>query len=348
MAQALVLERARELRLRDIDLPDTVGPADVKIRTEVVGVCGSDVHYYSHGRIGPFVVNAPMILGHEAAGIVVEAGAEVTHLTPGDRVCIEPGVPDWTSRSSRIGFYNLDPSLTFWATPPVHGCLTPEVVHPANLCFKLPANVSAAEGAMVEPLAVCLQAVKKAQVVPGDIAVVLGAGPIGLLQTLTALASGCAEVLLFDPQDAKLDLAAQFPGVKPLYSRNGSAFEQVVKATGGWGADLLFECSGAPAAFRGIAGFLRPGGTLVAVGMPVDPVAVDTVEMQVREITVRTVFRYANVYDRAVNLLASGKIDVKPLITGTFDFRDSIAAFERAAENRPEDIKIQIKMPGML
>lgn len=345
MAQALVLERARELSLREIDLPGVVGPTDVKIRTEVVGICGSDVHYYTHGRIGPFVVTAPMVLGHEAAGIVIETGAEVTHLKPGDRVCVEPGVPDWTSRASRIGLYNLDPGLTFWATPPDHGCLTPEVVHRSNLCFKLPENVSAAEGAMVEPLAVCLQAAKKAQVAPGDIAVVLGAGPIGLLQALTALAAGCAEVLLFDPLDAKLDLAVQFPGIRPLYARNGTALDQVAKATEGWGADILFECSGAPSAFRGMAGFLRPGGTLVAVGMPVDPVAVDIVALQVREIAVRTVFRYANVYDRAVNLLASGKIDVKPLITGTYAFVDSIAAFERAAEGRAEDVKIQIEMP---
>lgn len=345
MAQALVLERALELTLREIDLPNKVGPQEVRIRTEVVGVCGSDVHYYQYGRIGPFVVDAPMVLGHEAAGIVVEAGAEVTSLKVGDRVCIEPGVPDWTARASRIGLYNLDPSLTFWATPPDHGCLTPHVVHPENLCFKLPDNVSAAEGAMVEPLAVCLQAAKKAQVNPGDIAVVLGAGPIGLLQALTALASGCAEVYLFDPLDAKLDLAAQFPGITPIYARGGAPLDQINKATGGWGADLLFECSGAPAAFRDVASFLRPGGTLVAVGMPIEPVPLDIVALQIREITLRTVFRYANVYDRAVQLLASGKIDVKPLITGTYDFADSIAAFERAAEGRAEDVKIQIKMP---
>lgn len=346
MAQALVLEPALELSLRDIDLPTQVGPHDVKIRTEVVGVCGSDVHYYQHGRIGPFIVKEPMVLGHEAAGIVIETGSEVTDLKVGDRVCIEPGVPDWASRASRIGLYNLDPGLTFWATPPDHGCLTPEVVHPASLCFKLPDNVSAAEGAMVEPLAVCLQAAQKAQVSPGDIAVVLGAGPIGLLQALTALAAGCAEVLLFDPQEAKLDLAAQFRDITPLYARNGPAIDQVGRATGGWGADLLFECSGAPAAFRDIANYLRPGGTLVAIGMPIDPVAIDIVALQVREVTVRTVFRYANVYDRAVNLLASGKIDVKPLISATFAFADSIAAFERAAEGRAEDVKIQIEMSG--
>lgn len=345
MPKALVLERAKELSLRDIDLPLDVGPGDVRIKVETVGVCGSDVHYYQHGRIGPFVVREPMVLGHEAAGLVIETGAEVTDLKVGDRICVEPGVPDWTARASRIGLYNLDPELTFWATPPDHGCLTPEVVHPADLCFRLPDTVNAAEGAMVEPLAVCVQAARKAQVAPGDIAVVLGAGPIGLLQALTALAAGCTEVLVFDPLDAKLDLAAGYDGVTPLYARNGPAVDQVKEVTSGWGADLVFECSGAAPAFRGIADYLRPGGTLVAIGMPINPIAIDIVSLQVREITMQTVFRYANVYDRAINLLASGKIDVVPLITGNFDFADSIAAFERAAEGRPEDVKLQIKMP---
>jgi len=345
MPKALVLERALELSLREIDLPQTLARDAVRVRTEVVGICGSDVHYYKHGRIGPFVVSAPMVLGHEAAGVVVEVGGDVTTLRIGDRVCVEPGVPDFTSRASRIGRYNLDPSLTFWATPPDHGCLTPEVVHPASLCYRLPDTVTAAQGAMVEPLAVCIQATTKAQIKPGDIAVVLGAGPIGLLQALAARASGCSDVFIFDPQDQKLDIAAQYPGIHPLYARNGSPAAQIGTATGGWGADVLFECSGAAAAFRGIADLLRPGGTIVAVGMPIDPVAMDIVALQVREIALFTVFRYANVYDRAINLLASGQIDVGPLITGTYDFDDSIAAFERAAEGRAEDIKIQIRMP---
>lgn len=346
MPRALVLERARELALREIDLPLDLAPDAVRIRTEKVGICGSDVHYYKHGRIGPFVVEAPMVLGHEAAGIVTELGRNVTTLAVGDRVCVEPGVPDFYSRTSRIGLYNLDPSLTFWATPPDHGCLTPEVVHPASLCYRVPDNVTAAQGAMVEPLAVCIQAASKARIVPGDIAVVLGAGPIGLLQALAARASGASGVFIFDPLDAKLDVAAQYLGVHPMYPRNGTPTEQIKTATGGWGADVLFECSGAAAAFRDAALLLRPGGTLVAVGMPIDLVAVDIVALQVREITLQTVFRYANVYDRAINLLASGQIDVDPLITGTFDFADSVAAFERAAKGRPEDIKLQITMPG--
>lgn len=123
--RALVLEKQHELKLRDIDLPTEVGPGEVKIKLHTVGVCGSDVHYYTHGRIGPFVVNAPMVLGHEAAGTVVDVGAGVTNLKVGDRVCMEPGVPDPNSKASRLGMYNVDPAVTFWATPPIHGVLTP-------------------------------------------------------------------------------------------------------------------------------------------------------------------------------------------------------------------------------
>ena len=192
-ATALVLERQHELALREIDLPMEVGPRQVKIKVHTVGVCGSDVHYYTHGRIGPFVVDAPMVLGHEAAGTIVEIGRDVTHLKVGDRVCMEPGIPDPNSKASRLGMYNVDPAVAFWATPPIHGVLTPFVVHPADYTFKLPDNVSFAEGAMVEPFTVGMQAATKAGIMPGDTAVVLGAGPIGIMVAIAALAlSGCS------------------------------------------------------------------------------------------------------------------------------------------------------------
>ena len=186
--QALVLEKTRTLTLREIELAETLGPHDVRVNIHTVGVCGSDVHYYQHGAIGPFVVRAPMVLGHEAAGVVSEIGSAVTTLRPGDRVCMEPGVPDPVSRATRLGLYNLDPAVRFWATPPVHGCLRPSVVHPAAFTFRLPDNVSFGEGAMVEPLAVGLHAANKARLKPGDVAVVLGAGPIGMVTALAALA----------------------------------------------------------------------------------------------------------------------------------------------------------------
>ncbi len=207
MARALVLERKRELSLRDIELADELGPRDVRVRVGTVGVCGSDVHYYTHGKIGPFVVNAPMVLGHEAAGTVIEVGAEVTNLVVGDRVCMEPGIPDPTSRASKLGIYNVDPSVTFWATPPIHGCLTPEVVHPAAFTYRLPDNVSFPEGALVEPFAIGMQSALRARIKPGDVGMVTGCGPIGIMVALAALAGGCSRVFISDLVDEKLAIA---------------------------------------------------------------------------------------------------------------------------------------------
>lgn len=342
--RALVLERQRELSLREIDLPRTLGPGDVRIRIDTVGVCGSDVHYYTHGRIGPFVVKEPMVLGHEAAGTVSEVGPGVTGLKPGDRVCMEPGIPDLTSKASKLGLYNVDPSVVFWATPPVHGCLTPEVVHPAGFTFKLPDNVSFAEGAMVEPFAVGLQAVVKARIQPGDFAVVIGAGPIGIMAALAALAGGCSRVLISDLLPEKLAIAERYPGITGVNIRETKLADAVAAATDGWGADVVFEASGSPRAYPGIFDAVRPGGCLVVIGMPVEPVAVDLVAAAAKEVRIETVFRYANVYDRAIAMIASGKVDLKPLVTHTYGFEDSIAAFERAAEGRPADVKLQIKL----
>lgn len=341
---ALVLEKQHELSLREIDLPLDVGPTDVRIRIDTVGVCGSDVHYYTHGRIGPFVVNAPMVLGHEAAGTVIEVGSAVTTLKAGDRVCMEPGIPDLSSRASKLGLYNIDPSVVFWATPPVHGVLTPEVVHPAAFTYKLADNVSFAEAAMVEPFAVGLQAAVKARIQPGDVAVVTGAGPIGIMAALAMLAGGCSRVVISDIVDEKLAIAARYPGISTVNVRNGQLADVIAKATDGWGADVLVEASGAAKAYEGIHNLIRPGGCLVLVGMPVAPVAIDVSSMQTKEIRIETVFRYANVFDRALAMIASGKVDLKPLISETFPFEQSIAAFERAAEGRPGDVKLQIKL----
>jgi D-xylulose reductase len=341
---ALVLERQRELALRDIDLPQDVGPDDVKVKVHTVGICGSDVHYYTHGKIGPFVVREPMVLGHEAAGTVVEVGENVSGLKVGDRVCMEPGIPNLASRASKLGMYNVDPSVRFWATPPVHGCLTPYVVHPAAFTFKLPDNVSFAEAAMVEPFAVGLQAASKARIAPGDLGVVIGAGPIGIMVALAALAGGCSRVIVSDLQAEKLKIAGRYPGVLTVNIRDEKLVDAVARETDEWGADVVFEASGSPKAFDGLFALPRPGGCVVLVGMPVEPVAFDVVSAAAKEVRIETVFRYANVYDRAIAMMASGKVDLKPLVTETFPFDKSIPAFERAAEGRPGDVKLQIRM----
>ncbi|WP_367159298.1 NAD(P)-dependent alcohol dehydrogenase [Kozakia baliensis] len=345
MPEALVLEERDRLALRNIALPDMLGPDDVRIAVHTVGICGSDVHYFKHGAIGPFVVREPMVLGHEASGTVSEVGRNVTNLKVGDRVCMEPSIPEVGSRTSRMGFYNVDPAVRFWATPPVHGCLTASVVHPAAYTYKLPENVSFAEGAMIEPLAVGVHACVKAQIKPGDICLVTGSGPIGIMTALSALASGASQVLITDISEAKLRIAGSYDRLIPINLTQTRA-RDVVDALCGqdWGVDVTFEASGFESAYADALACTRPDGKLVLVGMPPHKVGFDIVAAQAKELCIETVFRYAHVYDRAIALIASGKIDLKPLISATYPFSDAIAAFERAAEGRPADVKIQITL----
>ena len=344
--RALVLEEKGVLALREIDLPMTVGPDDVRIAIHTVGVCGSDVHYYTHGAIGPFVLREPMVLGHEAAGTIVEVGAAVRHLKVGDRVCMEPGVPNLSSRASKLGLYNVDPDVRFWATPPVHGVLAPYAVHPAAFTYRLPDNVSFAEGAMVEPFAIGMQAATKARIRPGDVAAVIGCGPIGIMVALAALAGGCARVFISDLSAEKLAIAGGYPGIVPVNINERLLADVIADETGGWGADIVFEASGSPRAFDGLFDIVRPGGAVVLVGLPVEKVAFDVAGAISREVRIETVFRYANIFDRSLELIASGKVDLKPLITGVYAFEDSIAAFQRAAAGNASDVKLQIRIAG--
>jgi D-xylulose reductase len=340
--EALVLEKKDVLSLRDIELGETLGAHDVRIDLRTVGICGSDVHYYTHGAIGQFVVRAPMVLGHEASGVITEVGDAVAHLKVGDRVCMEPGIPDPNSKATLQGMYNLDPAVRFWATPPIHGILRPSVVHHGAFTFKLPDNVSYAEGAMVEPVAVGMHAATKAKIKPGDLAIVMGAGPIGMVTALAALAGGCSQVIMTDVQQPKLDLAATLGPITPVNVAKQNLKEIVDNMTDGWGANLVFECSGAEKAAAGVFAPLCPGGAVVYVGIPLQPIAYDVAAAMVKEARVEHVFRYAHVYPRAIALMASGKLNVKPLITDTFRFEESVAAFDFAVNMPPTSVKAQI------
>ncbi|MGE4357859.1 MAG: NAD(P)-dependent alcohol dehydrogenase [Candidatus Omnitrophota bacterium] len=342
--QALVLERKGVLAIREINIQEELGPNDVRIALHTVGICGSDVHYYIHGRIGPFVVEKPMVLGHEASGVVMETGDNVNHLVPGDRVCMEPGIPEPTSKASMLGIYNLDPNIRFWATPPIHGITRPEVVHPANFTFKLPTGVTFAEGAMVEPLAVGIHATNKARIRPGDIAAVFGSGTIGLLTALSALAAGCSEVFIIDIIQSKLEIAKKL-GISNIINSNiQDPIGMINQATSGWGVDVVFEASGSAKVISTAIQIIKPSGCLVYIGMPTDLVPMNIVEIEAKEIRIETVFRYAHVYDRALALMKTGKINVKPLITDIFPFKDSISAYQYAVEPKVTSVKVQIEI----
>jgi len=343
--KALVLEEKKKLSLRDYPLSETVGPDDVKIAIKACGICGSDIHYYLEGRIGDFVVNEPMILGHEASGVVLETGANVKNLKAGDRVCVEPGIPDFKSAETLKGMYNLDPAVRFWATPPHHGCLRETAVHPASLTFKLPDNVSFHEGALVEPVAIGAWAARKAKIAPGDTALVIGGGTIGIVTALAAESSGCSKVYIADIKKGKLDFINTHYGDRlEAIDLNKTDIMRYFAGKGINGVDIVFEASGSVKAYEGICAYLVPGGRMVLIGMPSGPVPLDVVAMQAKELSIETIFRYVNIYPLVINMIASGKLNVKPLVTKQYSFADSIAAFEYAATLPENDVKIMINL----
>ncbi|PKI38348.1 hypothetical protein CRG98_041259, partial [Punica granatum] len=174
---------------------------------KAVGICGSDVHFLKKLQLAHFVVKEPMVIGHECAGIIEEVGTEVKHLVPGDQVALEPGISCWRCDYCKGGSYNLCPDMKFFATPPVHGSLANQVVHPADLCFKLPDNVSLEEGAMCEPLSVGVHACRRGDIRPETNVLVMGAGPIGLVTMLSARAFGAPRIVIVDVDDYRLSVA---------------------------------------------------------------------------------------------------------------------------------------------
>ncbi len=342
--KALVLERRKELQIRDMDIYRTCGDDEVRIAIRNVGICGSDIHYYLHGGIGPYIVKEPMVLGHEASGEVIEAGKNVKNLKPGDRVCMEPGIPS-DSRITRMGMYNLDPDVKFWATPPIHGCLCESVVHPAAFTYKLPDNVSYREGAMVEPLAIGLQAADKAAISPGDTALVTGCGTIGILTALSALAGGCSRVFISDINSEKLAITQNYKNIIPIDASKENPLERIMKETDGWGVEKVFEATGSGRIFPTIHEFASPGGCIILVGIPADGMGqISITGLQAKELSTQSVFRYAHKYERAIRLISSGDINVTPLISGVYPFEKSIEAYDFAADPRSVAVKVQIEL----
>lgn len=342
--RALVLEKAGQLSIRDILIEEAMGPDDVTIKMHTVGICGSDVHYYEYGAIGAYVVREPLVLGHEASGTVIAAGVNVKNLKIGDRVCMEPGIPDKSSREYRAGRYNIDPGVKFWATPPIHGCLRPTVVHPADFTFKLPDDLSFGEGALVEPISVGVYAVKRAAITLGSTVVVIGAGTIGIVTALAAKAAGAGQVFIADISRKRLALChAAYPWLDGLDVADRSLGDAVA-GLGCGVVDFVFEASGAPHALQNSMEIVAPGGCIVQIGCPIKEASFSVSLAQSKEIRLEFIFRYAHVYQKVLALLASGNFDAKPLITKEYAFDDSIRAFEEVSRS-DEIIKAQIVFP---
>ncbi|XP_031840122.2 sorbitol dehydrogenase isoform X1 [Nomia melanderi] len=327
-----ILYGINDIRLEQTPIEEP-GDNEVLIEMACVGICGSDVHYLVNGKIGDFVVRKPMIIGHESAGVVSKLGKGVTNLKVGDRVAIEPGVPCRVCEFCKTGCYNLCKDIVFCATPPVHGSLRRFYKHAADFCFKLPDHVTLEEGALMEPLSVGVHACKRANISIGSTVLILGAGPIGLVSLLVAKAMGAAKIVITDLVQNRLDIAKKLGADDTLLiSRNMSEAETVAKIHQlcGGEPDKTIDACGAQSSIRLAILATRSGGVTVLVGMGPAEVQVPLINALVREVDIRGVFRYANDYADALNLLSSQKIDVKPLITHNYKLEDTVAAFETA------------------
>jgi L-iditol 2-dehydrogenase len=291
----------------------TPGPREAVVRIEAVGVCGSDTAYFKLGRIGDYVVEGPLVLGHEVAGQVEAVGSEVTNVAPGDRVAIEPGTPCRDCEECLAGRYHLCPDLEFLATPPYDGALTELLLIDARNLFAIPDDMTYEEGALLEPLSVGIWACRRAALAPGDDVLVTGAGPIGLVSAAAARALGAGAVTVTDVSDFRLELARSM----------GFATERG-DAPSGDRFDVLIECSAAPGVLASAMARLRPAGRVAVVGMSKeDAVALPLAQLNPQELTISLVNRYAHTWPVAIELVASGRVDLKPLITHHFPLADT-------------------------
>ncbi|XP_014599501.1 PREDICTED: sorbitol dehydrogenase-like isoform X1 [Polistes canadensis] len=326
-----ILYGINDIRLEQTPIEEP-GTNEVLIEMSCVGICGSDVHYLDKGRIGDFILTKPMIIGHESSGIVAKLGKNVKNLKVGDRVAIEPGVPCRECTFCKNGRYNLCKDVVFLATPPVHGSLRRFYKHAADFCFKLPDHVTLEEGALMEPLSVGIHACKRAGISIGSKVLILGAGPIGLVTLLVAKAMGASKVILTDIKQDKLDTAKKL-GADDTYliKQEVSEAENIknIRELFGDDPDKTIDASGAQSSIRLAILVTKSGGVIVLVGCSPPEVQVPLINALVREVDIRGVFRYANTYNDALELLASKKINVKPLITHNYKIEETVAAFAK-------------------
>ncbi|HEX2945216.1 MAG TPA: NAD(P)-dependent alcohol dehydrogenase [Clostridia bacterium] len=339
---AAVMPKTREIEMQKRPIP-VPKDNEVLVKIKHVGLCGSDMHFYEYGRIGSVVMDSPTVLGHESAGEIVEVGKNVKNLSVGDRVALEPGVPCGKCEFCKEGKYNLCPDVAFMACPGYDGAFAEYVAYPSDMAFKLPANVDTVEGGLIEPLAVGFHAVSQSGVRAGQKAVVLGSGCIGLVTLMVLKMIGVSEVYVVDVIAKRLEMAKELGATKVLKADEVDV-EKTIKELTGNGADAVFETAGNKITTLQTAHLVKSGGVVTIVGMGVDPVIPYDISALVwKEATIKTVFRYRNLYPTAIKAVAAGQIPLKKIATHYFDFANLKEAIDYNIENKSEVIKAVIK-----
>ncbi len=339
----MMLTGIRQMELKNIPEPAVVKPNDVKIKMSVLGICGSDVHYYRNGKIGSQKVEFPFTLGHEGAGVVVEVGPKVKRVKPGDKIAIEPAMPCWECDQCLAGRHHTCRKLKFLGCPgQAEGCLTEYIIMPEESCFPLTGKLTADHGSISEPMAIGVYAVKKSGGVKGLKIGILGFGPIGMSVMLAAKAEGADSFYVTDKLDPRLSIST-----KEGASYTGNPLkEDVVKnilMKEHLGLDVVFECCGMQDAFDNACDILKPGGKLVVVGIPeFERWTMDVETTRRREISLQFIRRQVDCVESALEMMKNGKIDVKNMVTHRFPFSKTKEAFDLVADYKDGAMKVMI------
>lgn len=333
-----------EMGFEERDIPQ-VKDDEVLVKLEYVGICGSDLHYYETGAIGDYVVEPPFVLGHEPGGTVVEVGKNVTHLKAGDRVALEPGKTCGHCEFCKTGRYNLCPDVVFFATPPVDGVFQEYVAHEADLCFKLPNNVSTLEGALIEPLAVGFHAAIQGDAHLGQKAVVMGAGCIGLVSMMALKARGVSEVYVVDIMEKRLKKALELGADGVINGAEENVEQKIRQITDGRGVDLVIETAGTEITTRQAISIAKKGSNIVLVGYSKSGEMTLPMSLVLdKELTFKTVFRYRHIYPMAIEAVSQGKVNLKGIVTDIFDLDDAQKAMDYSVNNKADIVKAVIRI----
>lgn len=331
--------------INEIPVPE-ITPDQVLIRVEYVGICGSDVHYFHDGRCGTFVVGEePFMLGHECAGTIVEVGSEVKNLVTGDRVCVEPGITCGKCEHCKSGEYNLCPDVKFLATPPIQGCNERYLAFPAELCYKLPDNMSTRVGALIEPLSTCMYSARLSEVTVGDTVVILGAGCIGLLIMMCCKARGASKVIICDLENIRLEKAKELGADYTINSREADVLAEVERLTNGRGADIVIEAAGNKVTIAQTPFLVRQGGLILLVGMSAEEeITYNFGQIMAKEARIKSQFRFVNTFPTAIAAVESGLIPLEKIVTHEFSFNDIQKAYETCIYDKSNVVKALVKI----